>query len=250
MISSHDRNASIFTYRGANTLISAEDVPAESFEGADLVHVAGLSNKSADQFAHIVGSARRAGAFVSANPGIRQLTSRREAFLACLGDIDLLSINRVEAEALMPALAARAGDTVDAPLPEDPPPLMRRGLDGSGFVMSLEGFCAALHDAGLRYATVTDGTDGAYLSMDKALYFCPPLQVKPAGTAGAGDSFTATLVSKLLLGEPPDMALAAASVNAASVVGYIDTQTGLLGPEALENMLNSAPDDFKPRRLL
>ena len=180
MISSHDRNATIFTFRGANTSITAEDLPESAFEGADLVHVSGLSNQSADQFAHIVGAARRAGAFVSVNPGIRQLTSRREAFLSVAGDIDLLNINRVEAEALMPALAARAGDAPVPVLPDDAPQLMRRGLSASGFDLSLEGFCAALHERGVRIVSVTDGTDGAYLSMDGGLFFCPPLEVEPA----------------------------------------------------------------------
>lgn len=250
MVSSHDRNATIFTFRGANTLIVAEDVPESAFSGADFVHVSGLSNQSADQFSHIVGTARRAGAFVSANPGIRQITSRREAILDVMGDIDLLSINRVEAEALMPALAARAGDAPAPTLPDDAPDLMRRGLTGSGFDMSLEGFCAALHARGLGNVAVTDGTEGAYLSAGGALYYCPPLAVEPAGTAGAGDAFAATLGVGVVGGVGAESALTAAAANAASVVGHVDTQSGLLDPGALERLIADAPADFKARRLL
>lgn len=250
MVSSHDRNATIFTFRGANTLIEHEDVPEKAFSGADLVHVAGLSNKSAEQHAHVVGCARRAGAFVSANPGIRQLTARRVAFMDALADIDLISINRVEAEALMPGLAIDSADMTAAHLPDDSPELLRRGLDASGFAMSLEGFCAALSALGPRFVAVTDGTEGAYLWADGGLYFCPPLHLEPAGTAGAGDAFAATLAAGLVAGRAPDDALAAASANAASVVGHVDTQTGLLGMTALEEMIRRAPADFAPRRLL
>ncbi len=97
---------------------------------------------------------------------------------------------------------------------------------------------------------MTDGTDGAYLWADGALYYCPPFHVAPAGTAGAGDAFTATLAAKLVAGEKPDAALAAASANAASVVRHVDTQTGLLDHAALERLIATAPADFKPRRLL
>lgn len=250
MVSSHDRNATIFTFRGANTLIEREDVPEQAFAGADLVHVAGLSNQSSEQHAHIVGAAKRAGAFVSANPGIRQLTARRAAFMDALADIDLISINRVEAEALMPGLVINADDKAAEHLPDDAPDLLRRGLDGSGFAMTLEGFCAALSALGPRYVAVTDGTEGAYLWADGALYFCPPFQVEPAGTAGAGDAFTATLAAELVAGRDPEASLAAASANAASVVRHVDTQTGLLNHADLAGIIADAPADFKPRRLL
>ena len=250
MISSHDRNASIFTFRGANTLISREDVPEDAFHGAQLVHVSGLSNTSADQHGHIVGAARRAGAFVSANPGIRQLTSRREAFFAALADIDLISINRVEAEALMPGLAARLPDKAAPHIPHDAPDLMRRGLDGSGFDMSLEGFCAAVGSMGPSYVAVTDGTRGAYLWARDALFFCPPLQVAVAGTAGAGDAFAATLAAALVRDDGPERALAAAAANAASVVRHIDTQTGLLTRADLDGFVAEAGEALHVRRLL
>lgn len=250
MISSHDRNATIFTYRGANTLIAREDVPEEAFSGAALVHVAGLSNQSADQHAHVVASARRGGAFVSANPGIRQLTSRREAFLSVLPDIDLLSVNRVEAEALVPALAQRHGDRAGAPLPDDAPDLMRKGLAGSGFDMSLEGFCAALAGLGPRFVAVTDGTRGAYLWADGGLHYCPALKVEVAGTAGAGDAFSATLAAGLSRGEPAQRAIASAAANAASVARYIDTQTGLLDDAALKRAVADAGEALTVRRLI
>ncbi len=250
MISSHDRNATIFTFRGANTLITREDVPEEAFSGARLAHVSGLSNRSADHHGHVVGAARRAGAFVSSNPGIRQLTSRREAFFDALADIDLISINRVEAEALMPGLAARMPDRKAQSIPGDAPDLLRRGLEGSGFDMSLEGFCAAIGGLGPRYVAVTDGKAGAYLWASGALYFCPTLRVEAAGTAGAGDAFAGTLAAELVDKRPPERALLAATANAASVVRFIDTQTGLLDRETLDRFVVDAGEDVAVRRLL
>jgi len=256
MVSSHERNATIFTFRGTNTLITEEDVPAAMFAGADLVHVSGLSNRSADQFPHVVAAAHGAGAFVSANPGIRQLTSRREAFFGALADLDLLSLNRVEAEALVPALVAQFDEPETARLPEDAPDLMRRGLRGAGFDMPLEGFFAALHTLGVGHIAVTDGASGAYLSQAAHLpqaggvCFCPPLDVEPAGTAGAGDAFASTLAGALVSARSPGDALALATVNAASVVEHVDTQSGLMTAAAMEARLQVAPVGFAARQIL
>src|SRR3990170_6060370 len=43
LISSHDRNAAVFTFRGANTLLEPDDLNDEAF-AVDLVYVANLSN--------------------------------------------------------------------------------------------------------------------------------------------------------------------------------------------------------------
>lgn len=249
MVSSHDRNATIFTFRGANTLIRRQDIPGDAFDGAAVVHVAGLSNESADSYADIVAQAKGSGAFVSNNPGIRQLTSRREAFLQAAGDIDLLTINRVEAEALMPALCRERPQVERPALGPDVPELARRGLSASGFDMDLFEFAAGVHKLGPRFVAITDGTDGAYLSVEGELLFCPPYPVEAAGTAGAGDAFAATVAAKLARKCDPGDALRAAAVNAACVVGYVDTQSGLQEAEALAEILDDAPAGFTVRRL-
>ena len=56
----------------------------------------------------------------------------------------------------------------------------------------------------------------------------PFCETKVAGTAGAGDAFNATFTAHIALGRKPEDALRAAAINAASVVGHVDTQTGLL----------------------
>src|SRR6516164_11453782 len=53
LIASHDRNAAIFTFRGANTLLEADDLRDEAF-AVDVLYVANLSNESADCFPAIV----------------------------------------------------------------------------------------------------------------------------------------------------------------------------------------------------
>jgi ribokinase len=231
LITSHDRNATIFVHRGANELLTVKDAEP-GFKGVDLVHICPLSNKSADAFPLYAARAEADGAFVSANPGIRQLTGRGRLVLEALKHIDLLSINRVEAESLMPVFVH------DAPppgaVPRDAPDLLRRGLQFGGFDMCLTDFCAAVHKAGPKYLLVTDGSQGAYLSGPDGLTWRAPAPATVMGTAGAGDAFTSTLVGAILEGVDQDMALAQASVNASSVIGAVDTSSGLLMRDELE----------------
>lgn len=231
MIASHDRNATIFVHRGANETLCADDIGA-GFEGVDMVHIAPLSGESADAFPAFAARAKADGAFVSANPGIRQLTGRAQVVFKGLEHIDLISINHVEAEALVPAFAPFAPPP--GPIPKDAPPMMKRGLAFGGFEMCVTDFFAALRDKGPKWALITDGARGAYLAGPSELVWCPPAPATVLGTAGAGDAFTATLVAALVEGVEPAMALAQASVNASAVIGVVDTTSGLLARPELE----------------
>jgi ribokinase len=239
MVSSHERNAAIFTFRGANTLLEDADLKPDAFE-VDLVHVSSLSNQSADRVPRILAEAKRTGAFLSTNPGIRQLSSRGVALQDALSRIDLLVINKVEASALVPTIAGKVGEggAPLAPDGEEPPTtLARQGLSGGGFHIGLRSFFTALRDAGARYVLVTDGAAGSFLADRERIRYCPAAPATVAGTAGAGDAYAATLATYLAEGKPPEEAMRAAALNSASVVAYIDTQQGLLARAALDTAL-------------
>lgn len=250
MVSSHDRNATIFTQRGANTLLTPEDLNGAAFEARDMVYVTNLSNRSADCFPDIVRNARAAGAFVAANPGIRQLTSRTRAFLDSLPDIDLLALNAVEAGSLVPAICAdcRGEDTPDDGETAGPR-LLRDGLEYAGYAMGLLPFLSELRRRGVSAVVVTDGKDGACLATEEGVFHCPAMKVAVKGTAGGGDAFTATVCASLIAGLPSDEALRRATVNAASVVADVDAQSGLLTEDALCRAVSEAGDAVSVARL-
>jgi ribokinase len=249
LVSSHDRNAAIFTFRGANTLLAEADLRREAF-AADVVYVASLSNESADAFPAIVAAAKAQGALVAANPGVRQLSSRAGAFQDALTRIDVLALNRSEADVLVPGLVARFGEggkALGIRPGEVPPRLAARGFSGGGHEMSLVGFFAALRRLGPRFVLVTDGRHGAFLGTGEAVMFCPVVETKVAGTAGAGDAFNSTFTAYVATGSPPEDALCAAATNAAAVVRHVDTQTGLLAREELDKRLGEAKATLKVR---
>lgn len=237
IIASHDRNAGIFAYRGANTTIRPGDLKPDAF-GVDLCYVTSLSNESADCFPDIVARAREKSALVAVNPGIRQLSARQGPFRECLADIDLLAMNRVEADALVAGLAGRfgeGGEKIEHEPDEHLPDLLTRGFEGGGFHMTARAYFKALLDCGPRWVLVTNGRAGAYLATGGRLHHCPPAPAEVVGTAGAGDAYCATLSAGLAQGLEPAEAMIRATVNAASVVGHVDTQTGLLDAAALDS---------------
>jgi ribokinase len=239
LVSSHDRNAAIFTFRGANTLLESEDLRDDAF-AVDFVYVAGLSNQSADRFPEIIKRAKAQGAIVATNPGVRQLSTRGRVFFDCLPLIDIVTINRDEANVLVPSLVARStegGPTLTLVAGEEPPPLAVRGLAGGGFEMGVAGFLRVLTELGPQHLVVTDGGGGAFVGLRDRILFCPVLKTNVAGTAGAGDAFSSTFAAYVALGRSAEDAVRAAALNAASVVGYVDTQTGLLSRDVLDARL-------------
>lgn len=230
LIASHDRDAAIFTHRGANEFLDENDLAGEPFNGANLVYVAGLSNASADLFPDIVRQAREAGAFVATNPGIRQLTSKTGAFFDSLGDVDLFICNRAEARALVPKLVERTGwdkGAHPALSPDEP------ALDIEGFALPYSDYFARMHSLGPSYVGITDGSEGAFLSHGNEVHAQPVIETAVLGTTGAGDSFASTLAGALARGVDVKGALSHAACNAASVVSHPDAHSGLLSAEAL-----------------
>ena len=247
MIASHDRNASIFVHRGANEHLSEADLA--SMTSIDLVYMAPLSSSSADMFPVIAERGKAAGAMVAANPGIRQLTTRLEAITDTLPKLDLLSVNRVEAEALIPAVLPDVKPQTRVP-PHDPqaPPLMTRGLRAAGVRLGLLPFLSAMRGLGPDWISLTDGTDGAYLAGPSGVWFQPTLKAEVAGTAGAGDAFCSTLSASLAAGDAPEDAMLSAATNAASVVEHVDTTSGLLETDNLQTR-RSRLVGFTPQQL-
>jgi len=247
LLSSHDRNAAVFTFRGANTLLEPGDLKDGAF-AVDLVYVSNLSNQSADCYPEIVAKAKGNRALLAVNPGVRQLSAHGGAFRECLGSVDVLAVNRPEADVLVTALAPRFGEggpALSFAPGQRPPRLAARGLTGGGFEMNLGAFFRALLRLGAKSVLVTDGREGAFAATDGRIFYCPILDRPVCGTAGAGDAFASTYAAYAALARSPEDALRAATINAAGVLSHIDTQTGLLDRQAIETRLAECTDALK-----
>ncbi|MEM7619574.1 MAG: carbohydrate kinase family protein [Pseudomonadota bacterium] len=249
LIASHDRNAAVFTFRGANTLLRESELQDNAF-AVDLVYISSLSNESADCFPQLVKKAKAQGALVATNPGVRQLSARTGPFYETLSDIDILSINQTEADALVPYLVTSVGEggpTLPLLPDEEPLTLVARGFSNGGYDITLPHFTKAMLERGLKYVVITAGSDGAFVASQDGLLFCPAHHIDVAGTAGGGDAFASTFAAFITLGKPLENAIKAATLNSASVISSIDTQTGLLGVDQLQNNLKEMTQELTLR---
>ncbi len=99
---------------------------------------------------------------------------------------------------------------------------------------------------GPKLVVITDGAQGAYVYDGNKVWFIRAFETKPIESTGAGDAFSSTFVSAILLGKNISEALIWASVNAASVISFTGPHKGLLNKNQIEDYIKNIPDDYKP----
>ncbi len=251
LVLAHDRDAAVFTYRGANALLQGTNLPSAALN-RHLIYIARLSNESAELFPSIVQTAYAAGAYVVANPGARQLASRADDFWGAIGKLSMLSLNGDEATLLIPHLASRIGSLpVQRPVIDDQhklPWLMTRGLTMDSIHLSLADLMRLLLQTGLGTIVITDGARGAYAASGSQLSFCASLPTSVRGTTGAGDAFSSTFAAFASAGHSIDDSLRYATLNASAVLLAPDAQSQLLTADQLEVACKSRIEEFSMGR--
>lgn len=106
-----------------------------------------------------------------------------------------------------------------------------------------------LYNLGPEMVVMTDGSKGAYVYEGKNIWFLPAYPARAVERTGAGDAFSSTFLSALILDKNIEEALLWAGINAMSVIQEVGTQKGLLKREQIEEILTKAPEDYKPIKL-
>ncbi len=97
----------------------------------------------------------------------------------------------------------------------------------------------ALLSAGAKNICITDGKNGTVATDGVRQYHCPILQVTVKETTGAGDAFGTAASWALFTGHSLPEAMAAGTLNAASVVSQVGAQAGLLTDTQIAEKLAS-----------
>jgi ribokinase len=106
-----------------------------------------------------------------------------------------------------------------------------------------------LRALGPKIVVMTDGIKGAYTYDGTDAHFMPVYPHEPYERTGAGDAFSSTFTTALLLGKTLPEALMWAPINSMSVVQKVGAQKGLLFRKELEEYLGKAPEDYKPKKI-
>ena len=103
---------------------------------------------------------------------------------------------------------------------------------------SVEEAMKKLLKTGVSSIVVTDGKNGADATDGAQRYHCPVASLVPVvDTTGAGDAFGTGMTWALLTGKDFSTALKAGTINAASVVGAIGAEKGLLTEIQMNELL-------------
>lgn len=108
-----------------------------------------------------------------------------------------------------------------------------------------------MKELGPKTPVITDGPRGAFALDGDDVWFMPmyPDPKEPISRTGAGDAFSSTFVSALMLGCDVKTALSWGPINSMSVVQSIGAQNGLLTREKIEEYLKNAPDYYVPKKV-
>jgi ribokinase len=106
-----------------------------------------------------------------------------------------------------------------------------------------------LKDLGPKIIVMTDGIKGAYAYDGTDAWFMGIYPHVPFERTGAGDAFSSTFTTAILLGKTIPEALTWGPINSMSVVQQVGAQKGLLFREKLEEYLAKAPEDYKPKKI-
>lgn len=259
MIGAGHQSAATLVHRGASEHLRLEDIKDSDFAGASLVYIAPLSSASADCLPALVEHGAWAGAMVAVSPGLRQLRNRSAGLLGALANVDLLILDPKELTLLALILIAKGevgapeeGVAISEAVDHHSRMRLLHTAIGEGAQhASFRDLMAAIHRLGPRMIAVTDGRRGAYLSMiergrsravvSSRLLFQAAVQVETMrGASGADDAYGATLACCLAEGAEPEEAMRRAALNAASVVGCVNTTDGQMPREQLDAAIAEA----------
>lgn len=118
--------------------------------------------------------------------------------------------------------------------------------------MDIKNLLKGMHDLGPNVAVITDGPNGAYAYDGYEGFFMMPFPdpKPPYERTGAGDAFASTFTSAIALGRSLFDAFMWAPVNSMSVVQQVGAQKGLLTQEEILKYLSTAPQNYRPQKIM
>lgn len=150
------------------------------------------------------------------NPGTRQIEAGKETFQEVLAASDIFFCNKQEAQKI-------SGSTAD----------------------DIETLAKSLALLGPKIVIITDGKNGSFARDTEGTVFQQAIYPSEiVESTGAGDSFATGFMAAVVHGKSIKEALQWGTQNAASVVGKIGAQPGLLTKEQMEQLLTARHDQI------
>ena len=234
----------VLVHRGANAYLKEGELPGQKIADSDQLYITSLSGDASQLLIPLTKLAKENNIPVATNPGTSQLVAGADTLREALPNIDILILNSDEANMLMMSLIQTCTELKEKVLQireakkdKQAPELLRETITYRSVCFHLQDFFNEVLSRGPKIVVVTNGGDGVYVATGNTIYFHPSLPSNIVNTIGAGDAFGSCFVAQIVHGKSVEQALVAGIVNAASVISHLDTKTGLLSQEKLEQHL-------------
>ena len=225
ILTSYEGDRTVVMHRGANSMITLDDINWETIKQAKWIYFASLSGASNQILDKMALFAEENGINMAFNPGSTQIKRGLEDLRKILETAEILIMNRTEAS----EVTGIPNNPPDEPSIDDP---------------NLKEMITKLKGYGPKIVVITEGKKGVYAYDSKTMYYTRPFPAKVASTLGAGDAFASTFVGTIIKYgfNEIEKSLKYASINSASVVATFGAQQGLKNFDEIEETLSKNPD--------
>jgi sugar/nucleoside kinase (ribokinase family) len=238
IIPSPTGNKAVLIYRGANTKLTAKDIPIDHLQQVDCIYITSLSYDTSTLLPIIAKTAQKLRIPIATNPGTSQLCENTKTLIDTLPTITILVLNCFESTLLMKQFGYSTKKHKKCTKNKKLPDLLSAPITRGDIHYTLHDYFREIHTRGPKIAVVTNGADGVYISDGTTIYYHPSLPIEVISTVGAGDAFASTFVAQLLKKKSIENAIRAGIINSAAVLEHLGATTGLLDQQELDELVS------------
>lgn len=203
----------VLNFQGEKTILTGHikheyHLPT-SFPKPKWLYVGEMGGGYEKLYRQLIAYAKKDGVRIALNPGSIQIEEHKRVLHDLLPYLEVLFVNREEAQTLSGSSASE-----------------------------IHKLAGALFEHGSKHVIITDGVNGSYEYGGHELRHCPIFPAKLVEATGAGDAFASGYLGAVMSGESCAEGLRWGAINAASVVGFVGPQQGLLSKIEIKRRLS------------
>lgn len=219
----------VLANRGANALITLEDINFEKLKEADWLYIAPLNGQSNKVLRPLIEFARDNDIKVCFNAGTTSIKQGFEYLKCILENAHVVVMNKEEAS-MSSGINVRP-DTKDVKYSSE---IIHPDIKNMLLKLKIKDY---------QVVVITDGGNGSYAFDGKEYYYCPVFPTPIVSTLGAGDAFASTFFASLKetnfdIGK----SLMYASIESSSVVSKFGATEGLITFDEIKTRLAEKPE--------
>ena len=219
----------VLANRGANALITIDDINFDALKEANLLYIAPLNGESNKVLEPLVEFAHKNDIIVCFNAGTTSLKKGFDDIKKILTTSNVVVMNKDEAM-MCTGIEVRPDTKTEKYSKEIIHPDVKAMLE-------------KLKVADYQVIVITDGGKGAYAYTGNKYFYCPTYPSDVISTLGAGDAFASTFCAAMAkTGFDVGKSLMYGSVVSASVVSKFGATEGLITFDEIEKRLAQNPE--------